>query len=328
MRYRKMTPGISAVDYGDYVFGKGPGGFWVDVPDAVGQAVLTRLKLETGQWFLNLEDGTPWNTQVLGKYTADVRDPVIRARILDTQGVQEIIAYSSNLNRETRGFSIDVILDTIYGRAKMVVPSFESLPPPTLGLPVLVNLRLSNELVPEGSVPGTLVGNILSNKVGSSLILTNDAGGRFAIKGTDLVTGLTPIDHDVATLHLIIIREVLVQALNNPHDSALTIYVSALPEVPILVDLTLSNSSIPENSAAGTLVGTVVGRKAGSLLTLINSAGGKFAISGSNLVAGAIATDYEAASSHNIVLRETLGSSANSPHDTPLTIDVTNISEP
>ena len=101
----------------DYVFGKGRENFWVDVPDAVGQAVLTRLKLEVGQWFLDHREGTPWNTQVLGKYTGDVRDPVIRDRILGTQGVSEILDYSSDLNRETREFSINAVIDTVYGRA-------------------------------------------------------------------------------------------------------------------------------------------------------------------------------------------------------------------
>jgi len=125
MRYRKLD--MTPVDGGsaalDYTFGRGQQNFWVDVPDAVGQAVLTRLKLETGQWFLNLEDGTPWNTQVLGKYTEDVRDPMLRARILQTQGVKEILAYSSNLNRDTRGFSVGTTLDTIYGRIQIQTPT-------------------------------------------------------------------------------------------------------------------------------------------------------------------------------------------------------------
>jgi len=123
MRYRKLTPGLRQSVFGDYTFGRGPQNFWVDVPDAVGQAVLTRLKLETGQWFLDLEEGTPWNTQVLGKYTEDVRDPILRARILQTQGVKELIDYSSNLNRETRGFSVSAIVDTIYGRTVIQTPT-------------------------------------------------------------------------------------------------------------------------------------------------------------------------------------------------------------
>jgi hypothetical protein len=121
MRYRKLTPGISpGFGFGDYTFGRGPTeSFWSDVPDAVGQAVLTRLMLEEGQWFLDKEDGTPWNTRVLGKYTGDLRDPVIRSRVLGTQGVESILQYSSNQNRETRDFGINMVLDTVYGQAQV-----------------------------------------------------------------------------------------------------------------------------------------------------------------------------------------------------------------
>lgn len=112
MRYRKLDENL------DYTFGKGRNNFWVNVPDAPGQAVLTRLKLEQGQWFLDRSEGTPWNTSVLGKYTGDVRDPVIRTRILQTQGVRFLLNYSSSLNRETRGFDVVVVIDTIYGRSQ------------------------------------------------------------------------------------------------------------------------------------------------------------------------------------------------------------------
>lgn len=118
MRYRKLTVSKAGSEVGayDYTFGRGRENFWVDVPDAVGQAVLTRLKLEEGQWFLDREDGTPWNTRVLGKYTGSTRDPTLRARILDTTGVEEILGFSSSTNLETRDYSVVVVLDTIYGR--------------------------------------------------------------------------------------------------------------------------------------------------------------------------------------------------------------------
>jgi hypothetical protein len=114
MRYRKL--GFRAGDVGgDMVFGRGIKTHWIDNPDAVGQAVLTRLKLELGEWFLDLDEGMPWKTRVLGKYTGDIRDPVIRFRILETPGVQDIMSYSSNLNRETRAFFVEVLINSVYG---------------------------------------------------------------------------------------------------------------------------------------------------------------------------------------------------------------------
>lgn len=109
MRYRKL----SSDD--DYTFGHGQSDFWRDVPDAVAQSVKTRLQLQTGTWFLDLTEGIDWRTKVLGKYTSDVRDTVIRSRILGTTGVTAIDAYSSALSRETRAFSVNATISTQYG---------------------------------------------------------------------------------------------------------------------------------------------------------------------------------------------------------------------
>lgn len=109
MRYRKLD----ADD--DYVFGEQQADFYKDVPDAVGQAVLTRLRLLRGEWFLDKTDGTPWSTEVLGKYTNNTYDAAIRQRILGTQGVQEIVSYSSSLDTEQRALTVRVSINTIYG---------------------------------------------------------------------------------------------------------------------------------------------------------------------------------------------------------------------
>lgn len=109
MRYRKLT------DTNDYSFGHGEADFYKDVPEAPAQAVLTRLMLFRGQWFLDKTAGTPWNTQVLGKYTLSSRDPVIRARVLDTAEVTEIQAYYSVYNPNTRQFTVGMRITTSYG---------------------------------------------------------------------------------------------------------------------------------------------------------------------------------------------------------------------
>jgi len=109
MRYRKQD------DNGDFVFGKGSADFLVNTPEAVAQLVKTRLALLVGEWFLDTTDGMPWATQVLGAGTMATYNAAIRSRILDTQGVTAIAAYSSNLDPNTRTLSVTVTLDTIYG---------------------------------------------------------------------------------------------------------------------------------------------------------------------------------------------------------------------
>jgi hypothetical protein len=113
MRYRRLDAN------GDYVLGSGSD-FFVNSPDAVGQAVMTRLRLSVGDWFIDTTEGTPWATEVLGKYTAKTYDAIIKSRILGTSllGVQlvtQITSYSSSYDPTTRKLSISANIDTIYG---------------------------------------------------------------------------------------------------------------------------------------------------------------------------------------------------------------------
>ena len=110
MRYRKVD------DAGDMVFGGDQRAYWRDVPEAPAHAVLSRLYLFTGEWFLDTSDGTGWKVKVLGKGTADTRDPEIRARILDTEGVISIDDYTSDLSRGDRRFSVAALITTAYGQ--------------------------------------------------------------------------------------------------------------------------------------------------------------------------------------------------------------------
>lgn len=109
MRYRKLDAN------GDYTLDNEQA-FYKNVPEAVGQAVLTRLRLWKGEWFINVEDGTPWLTEILGKRRINRNpDAVIKQRILGTQGVKEITDYSSAFDGNTRQLSVTCTLNTIYG---------------------------------------------------------------------------------------------------------------------------------------------------------------------------------------------------------------------
>lgn len=108
MRYRKLDAA------GDYTLGSGQD-FLVDSPEAVAQAVRTRLALSLGEWFADTSDGMPWDTEVLGKYTALTRDAVIKDRILGTPGVTEITEYSSTFDGNTRRLVVAAAITTAYG---------------------------------------------------------------------------------------------------------------------------------------------------------------------------------------------------------------------
>lgn len=115
MRYRILSPA------GDYVFGSGMGEFLQDSPEAVAQAVATRLLLSQGEWFLDLTEGTPWATQVLGTGTQGLYDAAIQARILGTPHVRSIVSYSSQLDANRR-LTITCRIDTDFGIAVISGP--------------------------------------------------------------------------------------------------------------------------------------------------------------------------------------------------------------
>lgn len=115
MRYRKLTA------TGDYSFGHGQQDFYRDTPEAVGQAVKTRLLLWLGEWFLDIEDGTPYFQGVLGKKTIDEADQTLKQRILGTQGIVDIESYASSIDQETRLLTVTCTINTIYGQTAVQV---------------------------------------------------------------------------------------------------------------------------------------------------------------------------------------------------------------
>lgn len=122
MSPQASTFGPVTLQVGDYSFGRNEDDFYINSPEAIGQACLTRLGLFQGEWFLNTADGTPWTTKVLGKYTGNTRDAVIQSRILGTPGVLKIDSYSSSVDPTTRIFSVTIIIDTIYGQTTIATP--------------------------------------------------------------------------------------------------------------------------------------------------------------------------------------------------------------
>jgi hypothetical protein len=102
-------------------FGKGAANFLVDSPAAVAQAVKTRLLLFAGEWFLDTSEGVPWYSRVLGAGTSRTRDRSIRARILGTRGVKEIVSYQSVVDPGARTMTVTARISTIYGVTDAVV---------------------------------------------------------------------------------------------------------------------------------------------------------------------------------------------------------------
>ncbi len=106
MRYRTMSPD------GDYVFmGNSP--FLINSPQAVAQAIKTRMNLFTREWFLDKRVGLD-KELILGYGTQGTRDQQVQERIIGTPGVLAITAYSSSVDAD-RAFTVAARVSTIYG---------------------------------------------------------------------------------------------------------------------------------------------------------------------------------------------------------------------
>lgn len=118
MRYRRLD-----VD-GDYTFGQNTQNFVVDA-EAVKQAVYTRLLLLYNEWWENVEDGLPFFQQIAGKFGTPENlngvDLVIRERIINTEGVAQIIEYQGTFDSQNRTYSVYTKVNTIYGEFALEV---------------------------------------------------------------------------------------------------------------------------------------------------------------------------------------------------------------
>jgi hypothetical protein len=106
MRYRPLDAN------GDYTIGVP---FLVNSPNTVAQAILTRLKLFQGEWFIDTTDGTPWLQSILGKQFRSDPNSFIRQRILGTPGVTSIVSYSSSISG--RSITVSGTVNSQFGAA-------------------------------------------------------------------------------------------------------------------------------------------------------------------------------------------------------------------
>lgn len=156
--------------------------------------------------------------------------------------------------------------------------------------------------------------------------ITADPDSKFAIDETTGVLSLAELatlDYETATSHQVTIEAD--NGVDDPISRQFTISVTNVLEVT-LAALSLDAAELTENSAEDTAVGAVQDKSSGSTLSLIDDAGGRLKLSGTNIVAGATPSDYEVATSYNITLRETHPDASNSPRDT--VIEVTILDDP
>jgi hypothetical protein len=183
---------------------------------------------------------------------------------------------------------------------------------------------LSASVAAEDAATGTEIGNLsVSNGSGSyTFSITADPDSKFQLDaGDDSILEVGgALDYETATSHLVTIEAD--NGVDDPITRQFTLTVTNVLEVTLNA-LTLDTDEIEEGSAEDTSVGTVQDTTAGASLSLIDDAGGRFKLVSGDIVAGATATNYALATSHNITVRETHPDGSNSPRDSIINITVT-----
>lgn len=127
MRTRPLSP------TGDFTIGLP---WYVNNSTAVAQSISTRLKLWFGEWFLDVTDGTPYLTDILGERYKGDPNAAIKRRILGTPGVTGFAAYSSTFDGTRRSLTVNAVVNTQFsgqtvtltGVQLSVSSSFSQLP--------------------------------------------------------------------------------------------------------------------------------------------------------------------------------------------------------
>lgn len=101
-------------------FGRGLNNFAVD-QEATAQKCETRLLMFLAEWFLDTSAGLPWTTTFVNSAgNLAFVEATIKACILETDGVDEIITFSMSFNSETRVLSVTATITTIYGTTENI----------------------------------------------------------------------------------------------------------------------------------------------------------------------------------------------------------------
>jgi hypothetical protein len=100
----------------DPVRGNGASDFISDL-QAVSQIIMTTLKLFQGEWFENLNDGTPLFQKILGKNGENVNaiSLILQQRIRGVPYVTGVSNVNASFNSATRGFSFSCVVQTQFG---------------------------------------------------------------------------------------------------------------------------------------------------------------------------------------------------------------------
>lgn len=98
---------------GDFIFGRGLASY-KSKSEAIRQNVVTRLRLFTDDWFMNIESGNPWNELFGGKASKDKIKRQIERSVMTTDGVRQLNSLETIENKNDRKLTVIVSYTDIF----------------------------------------------------------------------------------------------------------------------------------------------------------------------------------------------------------------------
>lgn len=93
--------------------------------DELEQNLKIRLQFFLNEWFLNILVGVPFYADILVKNpNISNIDSILKGKILDTPGVNEILEYDSTFDNTARTYSVTFKIRTQYGESDLTVSLF------------------------------------------------------------------------------------------------------------------------------------------------------------------------------------------------------------
>lgn len=198
------------------------------------------------------------------------------------------------------------------------------------------DIGLSANSVDENATNNTVVGTLstVDPDTGDSFTysLTDSAGGRFKLAGAGSdeiqVADGTLLDFETNTSHNITVQTTDSGGL--AFSRSLIINVNDVNEAP--TDIALSSAVVDENIANNSVVGTLTTTDPDTgdthSYSLVDTAGGRFKVAGSDIqVADSSLLDFEAGTTHNVTVRTTDSGTGPLTFDKVFAITVNNVNE-
>lgn len=94
--------------------------------DRVAQNLQQRFELVQGEWWLDINAGVPYFSDIFGVNTTKQNiDAIFRQVILSTLDVRSILDFESDLDREERQYTLTATVDTLFGPVDFIPAPLE-----------------------------------------------------------------------------------------------------------------------------------------------------------------------------------------------------------